>query len=200
MTQLTALHTQILRTLTQYWRPFPTTRSEIQDALTDCVQAGYIEYDHFTDNARLTPKGLTLRSMLKEPKFIPVRDVPKEQWGDAVTLTGLRPNVGNWVNTWGHWEAKTDNLHCTKVILYPEDFKALEKAGYDMPGWEDRPYDPMDREELERITFHNSGFEERARNKKHKPQLPYFDCSIEIVPTREPVKGFYGIVMVKEVK
>lgn len=57
------------------------------------------------------------------------------QAGDLVAVTGVKPVISR-AGRVIHWEAQTDSEY--RLNLYPEDFKALVAAGYDVPTFDSR--------------------------------------------------------------
>ena len=99
---------------------------------TRFLQAGWIE-----DTARgvaLTESGLAVQSalMAHHQRFA---FGGRFEIGDLVTITHITPFVGRNGHVL-HWVAQTDSEYHLK--MYPEDFKALIRAGYDVPAFKSR--------------------------------------------------------------
>lgn len=130
------------------------------------------------------------------------KPTPRRVTGDQVTIVGLRPRQGRTGQTWGHWEAITDDKEYPIIHLYPEDFSMLRRAGYvGLPDWNDyptTPYDQIDQDEMDAIVFGKQGrFVEKSK-KKQRPVEASFPVEIEVILKPERVNGHWRIERVKE--
>ncbi len=105
-----------------------------------CLRA--CDYVYFLQSGWITDNGMVTITTEGEKVVNAIR-ASRERFafgrfeaGDLVTITSIKSVVSNRAGRVVRWEAQTDSEY--RVNLYPEDFRALSAAGYDVPVFNSR--------------------------------------------------------------